>query len=119
MTRWVDSVLGQVYQKFCPGDAWSPAVNLYESPSAYVAVVDLAGVDPSELQLYVEEGVLTLSGSRSTPQLPQEQRYMVHLMEIDHGSFCRRVQLPGDVVVDAIEATYRSGLLVVTVPRKI
>ncbi len=119
MTRWVDNVLGQMSQKFCPVESWVPSVNLYESSRDYHIVVDLAGVSGDEIDLVVEGNLLTLSGARECPRHPSEHKdCKVRLMEIDHGSFCRKVKLPGDVDVDAIEARYRGGLLTIDLPKK-
>jgi HSP20 family protein len=119
LSRWVDSVLTKAYHTYCPDQTWAPAVNLYESQQAYHAVFDLAGIDPGAIELYVEKEVLTLVGRRGTCGMPSGPDCVVHLMEIDHGRFCRQVELPGDVEVDEIRALYRSGLLVVELPRKV
>ncbi|MFP4354425.1 MAG: Hsp20/alpha crystallin family protein [Phycisphaerae bacterium] len=119
LTRWVDSLLGKPYHKFCSDRTWSPAANLYESPTSYHAVFDLAGIDPGDIDLYVDKGVLHLTGKRLAPAMPEQPNCIVHSMEIDQGEFCRRVTLPGDVQVDSIQAVYRAGLLVVELPREV
>jgi HSP20 family protein len=118
MTRWVDNVLGQMHQKFCPVESWTPSVNLYESSNDYHIVVDLAGVQSDQIDLVVEQNVLTISGERPCPRHPVKGDCRMRLMEIDHGPFCRKVQLPGDVDVDAIDARYRGGLLTIDLPKK-
>jgi HSP20 family protein len=118
MSRWVDNVLGQMQQKFCPAETWSPAVNLFESDQGYHMVVDLAGVQSDQIDLVAERDVLTLQGRRECPKHPDAPRCTARLMEIDHGRFCRKIKLPGDVDVDAIEARYRGGLLLVDLPKK-
>jgi HSP20 family protein len=115
------------YSNFAPGEVWTPSVNLYETDAAYLVCVDLAGVDKEKIDITVDENVLKLHGRRAVPTLaegtdqppPQgPQRLRVHLMEIDHGSFSREVELPQNVKQEAIAAHYRNGLLWVELPKK-
>lgn len=120
--NWVEHVLGAGYRRYCPGGPWAPAINLYESDTQYCLVADLAGIAADEIDIRVEGGSLILSGARLTPKPPKScGRVRVHLMEIDHGRFCRQVELPKDADVsdvEAINATYRCGLLWVQIPKK-
>ena len=120
MKRLMEQVLGPGYRQFAAGESWSPAVNVYEDAVAYHVVVDLAGVCPEEIQLQVEGRTLMLTGERHTPRPPEDQGVeCMHLMEIDHGTFCRTVDVPASVHVDQINATYRSGLLWVCLPKHV
>ena len=116
---------------FCPSETWTPNVNLYESDTAYIVCVDLAGVDKEKIEVVVADQKLTLRGARLVPTLAEEDRVMptpggvqqaqklrVHVMEIDHGPFSREVELPHDVESDQIHATYRNGLLWIELPKK-
>lgn len=119
MSKWVDQMLAPEYRKYLPGEAWAPAVNLYEDEDAFHVVVDLAGVDPSAVTLKIEGGRLILGGERPTPRPGRGKRMAcTHLMEIDHGLFLRSVEVPSSVDVEAIIAKYRSGLLWITLPKK-
>ena len=119
MGKWVDRVMGTGYRHYRPGEAWVPAINLYEDEKHYCMIADLAGVQVEEIDLRVDEGMLILSGRRDTPGMQQQfGEKRVHLMEIDHGRFCRKVQLPSDVIIDKIQASYRVGYLVVRLPKK-
>jgi HSP20 family protein len=63
--------------------------------------------------------VLTFSGERPSPGMGNKSKPVrVHLMEIDHGSFCRSVEVPSDVDSEKIEASYRGGYLFVHLPKK-
>ena len=111
------------YYNFCPGDAWTPSVNLYETAGSYLVCVDLAGVDKEKIDVEIHENRLRLSGARHVPQPEPEElgegqpKLRVHLMEIDHGTFCRDVELPLNVDRDRIEARYRNGMLWVEIPK--
>jgi HSP20 family protein len=119
MSRWVDQVLGPGGSRFCPGEAWAPAVNVCEHPEEYCIVVELAGVRAEELDLRIEDDELTISGVRAAPGAPERgQTARLHMMEIDHGRFSRSLPLPGDVEPEGIEATYRNGYLWIRLPKK-
>ena len=119
MGKWVDQVLGPGVHKYCPGESWSPAINLYEDKRHYCLVVDLAGVEPAKIDLRVEDRMLVLSGHRSPPCVPKVTgRVRLHHMEIDHGAFCRSLELPQEVDSDLIKASYKSGLLWVYLPKR-
>jgi HSP20 family protein len=123
MGRWVDHVLGHPYHRFCPSDAaWTPAVNFYEGGDGYCVVVDLAGVQVETLELRIEEGTMMIAGQRDVPEAPGcAGSTRVHMMEIDHGRFCRELDLPDDVDVEAavsLAAHYSNGFLWIQLPRK-
>jgi HSP20 family protein len=120
------------YYGFCPTEAWAPSVNLYETENAYQVCVDLAGVDKDKINLVAQGNRLMISGTRHSPRHqpmagsvqegvePQAgaQRTRVHLMEIDHGAFCREVELPNDVEHERIVAEHRNGLLWIELPKR-
>ncbi len=119
MGRWVEQVLGKSFHKYCPGDSWTPAVNLYEDAVSYLIVVDLAGLRTEDIDLRVEKNVLVLSGERQTPTLPDTSPPVrVKLMEIDHGPFCRSIELPADANLEAVQACYRGGFLWIRVAKR-
>jgi HSP20 family molecular chaperone IbpA len=113
--------LQMAYYNYRCDQAWRPAVNLYETAHAYLVCVDLAGVDKDKIDLEVHDGKLTLRGARPVPlesENKSQERVSVHLMEIDHGAFCREVELPDDVHRDKIVANHRNGLLWIELPKK-
>ncbi|MDB5330524.1 MAG: heat shock protein Hsp20 [Phycisphaerales bacterium] len=112
------------YYTFSPSDVWTPSVNLYETAHSYLVCVDLAGVDKEKIDLEVRDGRLRLRGSRAVPMQEEGgseehegKKVRVHLMEIDHGSFSREVELPSNINCDSISATYRNGMLWVEIPK--
>lgn len=113
------------YFGFSGAETWTPNVNLYETDAAYLVCVDLAGVDKDKIDVVVTDQRLRLRGARAVPIDPQPapaaahtRRMRVHLMEIDHGAFCREVELPHDVDKEHIVAVYRDGLLWIEFPKK-
>jgi len=113
------------YYNFCPSETWTPNVNLYETASHYLVCVDLAGVDKEKIDVEVTEGRLKLRGTRQMPSYgpggatpDPHEKVRIHLMEIDHGAFCREVELPQDANRQRIAASYRNGMLWVEIPRE-
>ena len=118
------------YYNFLPSETWQPNVNLYETEESYVVCVDLAGVEKDKIDLEVVDHRLILKGARPVPPCPgggsgeareganEHQRMKVHLMEIDHGSFAREVELPVNVQRESITAKYNDGLLWIELPKK-
>jgi HSP20 family protein len=92
-----------------------PQLDCYRvaDPPAVHVVVELAGVDPEQLELKVEGRVLTLSGRRDRPHLPGAQ---YRQMEIEYGPFETKVQLGEEVDTAAASAEYERGLLKITLP---
>jgi HSP20 family protein len=113
------------YYGFYPSDTWTPSVNLYETAGAYLVCVDLAGVDKEKIDVEVQENRLRLRGTRVVPMKDggedgaegDGKRVRVHLMEIDHGSFSREVELPENVDAERIAAEYRNGMLWIEIPK--
>ncbi|HEX4125669.1 MAG TPA: Hsp20/alpha crystallin family protein [Tepidisphaeraceae bacterium] len=107
---------------FASSDAWSPNVNLYETATAYLVCVDLSGVDKDKIDLQLVDSTLTLRGQRPVPSWNDMEtepgKFRIHLMEIDHGTFVRQVEIPDNGDPDKITAAYRNGMLWVEIPKK-
>jgi len=115
-----DTVLSTGYCTYCPGETWKPDLNIYEDDRNYYVVANLAGTGTQAIELECREGQLILSGHRPTPPPPEVHGKLQLLhMEIDHGRFTRVLQLPPDVNDEGIEALYRTGQLLVTLPKRI
>jgi HSP20 family protein len=93
-----------------------PAVDCYRSdePPAVTVVVDLAGIDPDDVQIAVSERTVTIAGTRR--RRPLDCRVSYRQMEIEYGPFQRRIALAEDVDPDQAEASYDRGLLTIVMP---
>jgi HSP20 family protein len=102
---------------FLPGAAARryPLVNLSEDKENYYVEALAPGVDPSTLELSVDGQVLTLSGEKKGPEGVAAEAY--HRSERSAGKFSRRVDLGATVKVADVQADYRNGLLLITLPK--
>ena len=104
-----------------PLPVWTPAVDMYETAEAIVILFDLAGVEADRTEVNAEPHVLTVRGvrrERHSPERPDEQR-SYHALEIPYGRFERTIQLPPGVDTEAARASYRDGLLEITLPKRL
>lgn len=115
-------VLQSITRKFgfCPVDTWTPSVNLYQLEGRVEVCFDLAGVDPKTIDVQIEQGRLTVTGNRATPEPVREVDEPIRIvaMEIDHGQFCRVIALPEQVDIRKADSEYKAGLLWVRIPLK-
>lgn len=118
MNQVVENAMGRQFYGFSPTDAWRPSVNLYETTGAFLICVDLGGMEKDEIDVQVDKGAVVIRGRRQSPLPPEGAKPIaVHLMEIDHGSFCRTVEIPSDVKEWEISATYQQGMLWIKLPK--
>jgi HSP20 family protein len=98
---------------------WVPAVDIHEYVDRFELYVDLPGVDPNQVELTLEGGVLTLSGQRAeqgTSNRGEEPAYQ--RSERGLGHFYRRFVLPDTVDSEKVNATGKNGVLTVTIPKQ-
>ncbi|MEE4276257.1 MAG: Hsp20/alpha crystallin family protein [Thermoleophilia bacterium] len=96
-------------------ESWLPAVDVFDTQDAVVLKAELAGMNPDDIQIEVEDNVLTIKGERKFEEKVDEERY--YRVERRFGSFQRSLALPQGVKSDQIEAAYDEGILTVTVPK--
>jgi HSP20 family protein len=118
----VNKIMDQFMQKslfrFRPCERWQPAINLYETPESFSVCVDLAGIDPKEVEVRAEQKVLHIVGRRETPVPACVHGPRTHVMEIDHGPFYRSVSIPENVEIQKVEAKYVNGFLWIELPKE-
>jgi len=104
-----------------PSPVWTPAMDVYETPDALVVLLDLAGVDADGTEVQAEPHQLIVRGvrrERHSPRQPDEQR-SYHALEIPYGRFERSVRLPPGLDTGATQASYREGLLEISLPKRL
>jgi HSP20 family protein len=93
----------------------APAMDVKERDDAYVAELELPGMKAEEFKIEVQEGVLSIRGERKLEKEEKTKRW--HRTERLYGSFERRIALPNSVVAEKVDASYKDGVLTVTVPK--
>lgn len=94
-------------------NVWSPPTDEYETETAYVVRVEIAGMREEDFEVLLENDTLLISGARS--DVPDRRAYQQ--MEIRFGKFATSVNIPGPVDVDQAHAEYKDGFLTVVLPK--
>jgi HSP20 family protein len=95
--------------------AWAPALDISERKDAYLVTVELPGVEAEDLDITMEDGLLTIQGERQFAHDSSEQQF--HRIERRYGAFRRSITLPAHVVAEGIEASFEDGVLQLLVPK--
>ncbi len=116
MVRDLEEHLNRVFGGAASAEAWTPAVEVFETDEAYVVEADLPGFAKEAFRIEAEDGRLLLSGERKREEAGKAQR--VHRAERRFGKFERRFRFPRGFKADAVTAEYVDGVLRVTLPRR-
>ena len=114
MNRSVERLLSRVFDSDSGTFVWTPAVEAFARDKEYVVRCDVPGVDPKDITVKVEGRMLTIAGERKASEAVEDQRYW--LRGIDYGRFEQCIALPNDVDPEQVKATYRHGVLEITIP---
>jgi HSP20 family protein len=95
-----------------------PAINVGGTPQSIEVFAFAPGVDPAQLEVNLERGLLTVAGERQADLPTPEDKAAVHINERFEGSFRRVLTLPDDADPDAVDAKYRDGVLHISIQRR-
>lgn len=95
-----------------------PALNVGTTPQSVEVFCFAPGIEPNSIDVQIEKGVLTIAGERRSSLPTKDDRTNLHIDERFAGKFRRVVTLPDDIDPDAVQATYRDGVLQVSVQRR-
>jgi HSP20 family protein len=95
---------------------WAPAVDIYETENELVLKADLPDINEKDLDIRVENNMLTLRGERKFEKTTSEDNYL--RVERSYGTFSRSFSLPNTVNAESIQADYRNGVLTVRMPKR-
>jgi HSP20 family protein len=90
-----------------------PHVDCFRTEDGLTVVVELPGIDPGAVDIFVTDGTLYLAGKRERPRVEGQ---VYQQMELDYGPFRRQVALDADVDVSHAQATYERGILTIVLP---
>ncbi len=113
---WFESVEFFVVSRGKERQAFTPACNVYETPSHLVIQVALPGVRKQDIRLVIQDDVLVIAGERREPTADPERRY--HTLEFGYGPFERRVPLPALLDYRRIESHLEDGILTVRIAKR-
>ncbi len=113
-----DTLAGPIFRPGAEAAAtqgWVPAVDIVETDGAFVATADLPGLGKDDIEVSVEDNVLTVSGERSFEHSTEDARHQ--RIERAHGSFRRSFSLPAGIDTAKVAAAFENGVLTVTIPK--
>ncbi|ABG05249.1 heat shock protein Hsp20 [Rubrobacter xylanophilus DSM 9941] len=115
LDRMFDEVFGGLSRRFGGGDLaeWAPAIDVYSKDGDLVIKAELPGMKPEDVDITLQEGVLTISGERKAEEEREGAGYFVR--ERRYGSFRRSMRLPEGVDESKIHARFEDGVLEVVV----
>lgn len=122
----MQSELKQAFDKFLgnvEGDQssvvtsqWTPHVDIKEEPNRFVIFADIPGVEPKDIDVHMEKGVLSIKGERRVDNVEQSDSFT--RVERSRGTFFRRFALPDTANPDGITASGKHGVLEISIPKK-
>ncbi|GHA71536.1 Hsp20/alpha crystallin family protein [Cognatilysobacter bugurensis] len=95
---------------------WAPRVDVREDANRFVILADLPGIDPAEVEIWMDKGILSIKGERKSEVTEQNERYS--RIERRYGSFHRRFALPDSADPEGVTADGRHGVLEISIPKR-
>lgn len=95
---------------------WTPAVDVKEEEDRFVIKADIPGVDPKDIEVHMDKGMLAIEGKRESEVTDEKEGYK--RVERVYGSFSRRFTLPETADADNIQAESKHGVLEIIIPKK-
>ena len=106
---------GWDWEPTLPATTWNPSVDIFENDKEIVVKAELPGMSAKNIDLRLEDNVLTLRGERHFERETDEKNY--HRIEREYGAFSRSFVLPAAVSDDQVSAEYKDGILKVVLPK--
>jgi HSP20 family protein len=128
LTRWdpfrefnalpsrLGTFFGKDWEAPLAATAWNPSVDIFENDNEVVIKAELPGMNAKDIEVRLENNVLTLKGDRNFEKETKEENY--HRIERAYGTFSRAFALPAAVNADKVSAEYRDGVLSIVLPKK-
>ena len=94
---------------------WVPAFDVSETEKEVIVKAEVPGVDKKDIHINLSEGLLTIKGEKKQEKEDENENY--HCVERRYGTFSRTMRLPFEVEADKVDATYKHGVLKLTLPK--
>jgi HSP20 family protein len=109
--------IGRLFDaRFNPTSEWTPAVDVKETEKEYIIHADVPGVKPSDIDITLEDGVLTIKGTRNWEANEETENYK--RVERVRGTFFRRFALPDSADSESVSAKNKDGVLEILIPKQ-
>ena len=116
LDRWFDRLAELKWDEFPAAlGEWSPSMDISETKDSLVVKLEVPGMDQKDIQISLQESLLTIKGEKRQEKEEKDERY--HRVERSYGAFTRSVRLPVAVDGSRVAATFKNGLLTVTLPK--
>ena len=113
--RLFDRVFEPGWGEFTAGGDWIPSLDLSETKDALVVKMEVPGMDAKDIEISLQENLLTVKGEKKQEKEEKDEKY--HRVERSYGAFMRTMRLPAAVEAGKVNATFKNGLLVVTLTK--
>jgi len=117
---WASYTMNHMLEDFLPGMAtgfdWAPAIDVVETKDTIEIRGELPGLSRDDIDIQVANGILTIKGEKKEVVEEKEKRF--HHREMRYGTFVRSVALPVDVKADEAKASFKDGVLTITLPKE-
>jgi HSP20 family protein len=115
MDRLFDRFFDPRWEEVPALSEWAPRLDMSETKDAFVVKAEVPGMDPGDIQVSLQENLLTIKGEKKQEKEEKDERY--HRIERTYGAFTRTVRLPVTVDGSKVDAKFKNGLLTVTLPK--
>ena len=115
MDRLFDRLAASKWDDFPTLGDWSPSMDISETKDSLVAKVEVPGMEQKDIQISLQENLLTIKGEKRQEKEEKEEHY--HRIERSYGAFTRSLRLPVAVDASKVTAAVKNGVLTVTLPK--
>ena len=115
LDRMFKQFWNEEYREFPTVNEWTPVLDIVEDKDAIIVKAEIPGIEPKDIQIQLREQWLILKGEKKFEKLTREDQY--HRIERAYGAFARTIELPVHVDDTKVMATFRNGLLTITMPK--
>ena len=115
MDRFFDRFFDMELPELRMTGEWMPTVDLAETKDALVVKAEIPGIEPKEINLTLQDQVLVIKGEKKQEKEEKDEHY--YRAERTYGAFARTIRLPAPVDGSKVTATFKHGVLMVTLPK--
>ena len=113
--QMIHQTFGNSFENGSSRLSYSPLMNISETESDYLIMMDLPGVEKKDVEVNLSNGILTVSGERKTSEKGDENNWIWN--ETTYGTFSRSFELASDIVEEKIKAKFKDGVLHIIIPK--